>query len=376
MASEARTPISGLSPVLKPSDLPIRLYHLDNLRTALTALVILHHTGIPYGGLGSWPYRSRFHSEGSSPSLVVFNAVNQTFFMGSFFYLSGMMSSMSVRRRGPTAFLKSKLTKLGIPVLVYTLLAPALQTCLQRLSEREVVTWDVLKTHLRGLRGVKGPVWYAAVLLVFDILYTVLPRIPSLSFGPTMLLNVASTFLIRIWYPAGMATAPLNLQPGYLPQYIVSYTLGARSSVPTPVSPSLVNRLQKRVLLGVSVASGLSIVSLLRWHPLASMRGGWNWLAFSYAVWNESTGLLIGSTALDAFRGSSWGTKKWRNLGKYSYGAFLVHQPVCVAMQCIMDKWPASSVSKTVVIGIPAIVASWIAGWALTLLPGVEKIIL
>ncbi|PVH81742.1 hypothetical protein DL98DRAFT_514396 [Cadophora sp. DSE1049] len=367
-SSPSRVPISTYPPV--------RLYHLDNLRTSLTGLVILHHASIPYGGLGSWPYRSRFHVEGSSPSLVVFNAVNQSFFMGSFFYLSGMMSSISLRRRGSAAFLKTKWTKLGIPALVYTLLAPPLQTCLQRLLEGKDVTWNILKIHLQGLRGVKGPVWYAAVLLVFDTLYTVLPRISSLSFGPTMVSNVATTFLIRIWYPAGTAIAPLNLQPGYLPQYIISYTLGTRSSVPTPASPPMVTRLQRRVLLGVSVASGLSIVSLLGWHPLTSMSGGWNWLAFSYAIWNEATGLLIGSTVLDAFRGSSWGTRKWRNFGRYSYGAFLVHQPICVIIQSIMDKWPASGIVKTVVIGVPAVVASWIAGWALTLLPGVDRIIL
>ena len=238
------------------------------------------------------------------------------------------------------------------------------------------LTWNILSYHIRGLRGVKGPVWYAAVLLLFDTLYAIQPRIPSLSFGSTMALNVATTFLLRIWYPAGRAIAPFNLQPGYLPQYIISYNFGTQSSIPTPVSPPMLSRLQKRFLLGVSVASGLSIVSLLRFHPLASMSGGWNWLAFSYAIRNESTGLLIGSTLLDAFRGSSWGTRKWGNIRRYSYVAFLAHQPVCVIIQSIMDSWPADGLMKTIAIGVPAIVVSWIAGWALTLVPGVGEVVL
>ncbi|KAK0099436.1 hypothetical protein ONS96_008460 [Cadophora gregata f. sp. sojae] len=156
-----------------------RVYHLDNLRTFLTSLVILHHVSIPYGGIGSWPYHSQFHAPGSSPSLVVFNAVNQSFFMGTFFYMSGMMSSMSLPRRRTVAFLETKWMKLGIPVLVYTLLGPPLCTTLQRLLDGEALTSRILRDHLQELRGVKGPVWYPAVLLVFDTLYTIIPRLQA-----------------------------------------------------------------------------------------------------------------------------------------------------------------------------------------------------
>jgi hypothetical protein len=51
------------------------------LRVVLTALVILHHTAITYGGSGSWFYREV--RDGGSPTsvlLTVFCAVNQSFF--------------------------------------------------------------------------------------------------------------------------------------------------------------------------------------------------------------------------------------------------------------------------------------------------------
>ena len=144
-SSESHSALSSPSPTPAPAYPVNRLYHLDNLRTTLTGLVILHHTSIPYGGLGSWSYRSRFHTEGSSPSLVVFNALNQSFVMGSFFYLSGMMSFQSLRRRGPAAFLKTNWIKLGIPVAAFTLLAPPLQICVQRLLVGKELTWNILK---------------------------------------------------------------------------------------------------------------------------------------------------------------------------------------------------------------------------------------
>ena len=68
---------------------PQRLYDLDNFHTYLIALVIYHHTAIPYGGSGDWMYKSQFHTTESSPPLMAFNAIDQTYFMGSFFFLSG-----------------------------------------------------------------------------------------------------------------------------------------------------------------------------------------------------------------------------------------------------------------------------------------------
>ncbi|CAN9145451.1 unnamed protein product [Alternaria alternata] len=62
-----------------------RTHALDNLRTCLTALVILHHASTPYGGAGPWPYTSPLYMPNSSPILLTFNVINQTFFMATFF---------------------------------------------------------------------------------------------------------------------------------------------------------------------------------------------------------------------------------------------------------------------------------------------------
>jgi glucan biosynthesis protein C len=295
--------------------------------------------------------------------------------MGSFFFLSGMMSSTSLRRRGTKEFLRTKYMKLGIPVVVCSLLGPPFQTVIQRLFEGKVVGWDILVTHLKGLTGVKGSVWYPAVLLVFDTLYTVMPKIPRLPFGPIMLLNIVAAFLLRVRYPTGTALAPLNVQPGYLPQYIISYLLGTVTSIPTGDTPSLLTRGQMKSLLGASIASGAMILVLLPSYPLSSINGGWNWLALAYAVWNETTGGLIASMVLDTFRKSSRATKKWGNISEYSYAAFLVHQPVCITIQYALNKWEAGGVVKTIVVGGLGVIGSWLAGWGLTMIPGFRKII-
>jgi hypothetical protein len=81
-------PTLKMSPVpSEPTPSP-RLFYLDNFRTYLTALVMYHHTSLLYGGIGAWPYSSRFHTPGSSPTLISFNAINQPYFTDSFFFLS------------------------------------------------------------------------------------------------------------------------------------------------------------------------------------------------------------------------------------------------------------------------------------------------
>ena len=73
------------------------LYYIDYLRVVLTVLVILHHSSITYGGQGSWYY---IQSSGNkfTPTvglLSLFTGVNQAYFMGFFFLISGYFTPES-----------------------------------------------------------------------------------------------------------------------------------------------------------------------------------------------------------------------------------------------------------------------------------------
>lgn len=58
---------------------PPKLHYVDNCRSCLTALVILHHTACSYGGIGRNVYQSSLHSQASSTALVGLNGFNQSF---------------------------------------------------------------------------------------------------------------------------------------------------------------------------------------------------------------------------------------------------------------------------------------------------------
>lgn len=360
---------------------PGRLYYLDNFRTFLTTLVIYHHVSIPYGGLGSWAYKSKFHTPSSSRPLIAFNVINQTYFMASFFFLSGHLSAAALKRKGRKSFLKTKFLKLGIPIIAYSMLTFPLTSALLKSYKGERFGLEIFTQYWKTLRGIKGVCWYTATVLIFDTIYAFLPsNTPTLagtSFLPNMLLDVSANFLVRFIYPLSTKIDFLNLRVGFLPQYIASYTLGASlASPPTPPAPGKTNR---NILLASSAASTATGLGLLHFRPNAypramdSFSGGPNMLALSYAVWNESTGYLLGTSILNLFKTSKWLNRSWGSVGRYSYAAFLVHPTVCVGAQIWTDEWDAGPLFKTLVIGTASVLGSWGVGWGLVRVPGVGR---
>jgi glucan biosynthesis protein C len=99
---------------------PARLFHLDNLRLYLTILVILHHTAIAYGAVGDWSIVDPAVDDISPVFLTFFTAVNQSYFMSAFFLLAGYFTPRSLDRKGRASFIKDRLIRLGIPLLLFT----------------------------------------------------------------------------------------------------------------------------------------------------------------------------------------------------------------------------------------------------------------
>src|ERR1700760_3125158 len=152
-----------------------RNHAFDNLRSFLTALVILHHTAIVYGGAGGWNIRSRcFPPE--STILVLFTAVDQTFFMALFFFLSGHFTQLQIlKRKGAKSIvLRSRLLRVLLPAVIYTLLVPPTLYLMVWASGKggsdSAVTnaWSIYLSYWTHLRGINGPVWYLGLVMVFD----------------------------------------------------------------------------------------------------------------------------------------------------------------------------------------------------------------
>jgi glucan biosynthesis protein C len=392
-----------------------RTYALDNLRTFLTVLVIVHHAALPYGGLGSFGYRSPHHPHGSSISLTVFCILNQTFFMALFFVLSGFFSSIAAKKRSRGTFLFEKWRRLGVPTFIYSVFGRGLFKAI--LAWRVNSTWwEGVKSEfvagVKSTRGAAGPTWYTALLLVFDVLYTIgLPQhfvvklskerqplksnghsMPTASAPPRnviptthivlgLSLAAISTFLIRLRYPFGYTFVPLGLNVGYTPQYILYYCAGIyiqRRGIPLKV----LVRPHTIITVG-AIALGLLAFGIVQVQGVIKKggnlgeigrlaAGGVNVFAFLYATLNEYVGFLCGTALLYAFHHFAFLSRRWSifdvDIASGSYAAFLVHMHVLLETMTFFDEdaWKdLSPVIKMIVVGVIAVVKSWSLGLAM-----------
>jgi Acyltransferase family len=111
--------------------MPPRDFYIDRLRSAITVLVILHHTAITYGAIGGWFWREAEPSRTlSGILLILFCTTNQAYFMGFFFLLAGYFTPASLDRKGYRRFILDRFIRLGIPILAFTLILGPLTVAL------------------------------------------------------------------------------------------------------------------------------------------------------------------------------------------------------------------------------------------------------
>ncbi|WP_371602455.1 acyltransferase [Streptomyces sp. NBC_01220] len=100
-----------------------RLCWLDNLRIALIVVVVAHHAAQAYGPADWW----YVEGEPRSGALATLSALDGTFFMSLFFFISAYFVPASHDRRSGWSFVGGRLLRLGVPVLVGALtLVPGL----------------------------------------------------------------------------------------------------------------------------------------------------------------------------------------------------------------------------------------------------------
>jgi glucan biosynthesis protein C len=212
---------------------PARLFYLDNLRVALTVLVVLHHVAVGYSRIPDWYYYQAPHDP-TGTLLDWFLEFDQSFFMGLFFLISGFFTPGAVDRKGPGRFVRDRLLRLGVPLLVFALLLRPLLTLPgyfgsgQSFWSHYLATWD------------PGPAWFLEVLLIFALGYALLrrwrpaaaptgePAAPSAAAVGWFVVGLtAITAAWRLVVPLGSVWPGIGLPtPAYLPQYTALFVVG------------------------------------------------------------------------------------------------------------------------------------------------------
>jgi surface polysaccharide O-acyltransferase-like enzyme len=322
---------------IRPDLSHTRAVWIDRLRAGLILLVILHHAAITYGASGSWFYKA---TEATSLPLTFLAAVNQAFFMGLFFMLSGALAPASLDRKGAAAFLSERVLRLGLPVVIFGFLLGPLTAALASAPPSDILA----ETGRRILHGnfILGPLWFPAALLVFSIVLAVWPTstcetrtVPPFAhwLGLALLTGLAA-LAIRQVVPVGATVAGFQL--GYFASYVVLFAVGVRAG-----RNGWLDRLPARSLR-LSMAVGLAALPVLPAVVLSTdaprFETGFSRAAIAYAFWEPLVALgAIAAIIHWSQRSGDRAMVFWNRTAANSYGAFILHAPILVAASRVLD---------------------------------------
>ena len=360
---------------------PSRNAGLDALRAALTVLVLFHHTAITYGAIGGWFYREvptdgRFETK----LLVFFCTINQAFFMGLFFLIAGYFTPGAVARKGVAGFVRDRLLRLGVPLLVFGfVIGPA------TIALAATVRGQSFGATLQSLweRGVfeNGPLWFAQALLVFSIVPLIWQRWPVRPFPSNLALMAAAlavglaAFALRLVWPVGVNV--FGLQLGYFASYVVLFAAGCAGAsgqwlVHVPHRQRAFWRRIARLALLVLPAVVLAAPFVPFLH--GDTAGGMNLQAVVYAVWEPLVAWGIILSLLHRFGRHDFGPI-WRMLAQRAFAIFIIHPPVLVAIALAWRDISAPHLVKFAVTGTATCLACyWLAGLLLRV-PAIRRIV-
>lgn len=329
------------------------IYYIDLLRVFLTILVFYHHAAISFGASGGWFYYAK---EGFSDSLRgIFSinmAIDQSYFMSLFFFISAFLMPRSYDKKGARLFIKDRVNRLVIPLMIYFFVINPLLI---------YFIWG------KGWGFGLGPMWFVFTLILFEASYVIyrslikkgirfnwqFPGIfPIICF---ILLMGFSAFAVRLVIPTG--TDIMGLQLGYFPLYIGMYFLGLVAYRNDWLNALKMVNGYIWVTVVLFIVIPLFLLALKDCTDGNLLSGGWNQFAFAYALWEPVT--CVGICYFLLVFSRTHLNRKWRFiewLSKNTYAFYIIHPVILVGCTFMAESLPFSPLGRfaaVLVVGIP-----------------------
>jgi len=343
-------------------------------------LVVLQHIAVTYSGFGGW-----YYVEPSEIDIIqtiifgFFQAFTQGYFMGLLFLIAGYFTPNSYDKKGFALFIKDRLIRLGIPIVIYVLVIhPILGMGIlgYRVGSDGFVpngNGGIMASYVEYLRGFHfiggtGPLWFALALLIFSILYALLrkfvapkslasdknfPKFTSIAI--LILLVSLCAFLIRIPQPIG--TDVFNMQLGYFSQYIILFIIGIYCK-----RNDWLEKLDYKVgkswlIWGISLGFVLFAIIMISGGALEDrlylFDGGLTWQSAAFALWESfvAVAMTIGLIALfkDKYNRQS---ELVRRLSRNAFSVFVFHSVIIVSLSLLFAPINLVPIIKFVIVAI------------------------
>ena len=368
-----------------------RIFFIDNLRIFLIALVVLHHLSITYGAIGGWYYKEVEGDLFTTVILTMFTASNQSFFMGFFFLISAYFTRISLERKTVGTFVKDRLVRLGIPLIVFFFVLSPLTNFI-KVKFGDGVDIDLFE-FVKQYHGIGfGPLWFVEALIYFSLIYAGYrwlsgrkagaPSEPRKFPKPTIIalyaLGISAlSFVVRLWFPLGSELGYTGFQLPYFPQYIALFFAGLLFAKYNWFDAITFRQGVKWFAVAqVFIIVVFPIFFMFGGDDSEAFRGGWTWQSAVLCIWEQVTGfsLMIGLTGIFNEKLNKQG-KLAQLLSGSAYAVFIIHAFVVVALSLIVKDWVVYPVLKFIVLTPFALFFCFGIGMFLKQIPGVNKVI-
>ncbi|HTO61147.1 MAG TPA: acyltransferase [Bradyrhizobium sp.] len=363
---------------------------IDALRAAVTLLVVFHHTAITYGAIGGWYYKEIAPSISlSGVLLILFCTINQAWFMGLFFLLSGYYTPPAYDRHGTGGFIRERAIRLGTPLVVYFLLLHPLTNALAEIAKGRSFATAFAYQWMHA-RFEPGPLWFAEALLIFAAVWLVWrqarkgaptadqQRFPSnTALLAAVLLTGLAAFLLRLVWPVGVNVAFLQL--GYFASYIALFAAGCAAAsgrwlerIPEPS-----RQLWLRIAWIACPILPLAALLDLHFHVFPGpSEGGLNPQAVLYAFWEPfvALGFILGLLSFFQ-RHFAVLNGLWSSLARRAFLIYIIHPPVLVGVAVAWRDVAAPALIKFLLTGSAACALCYLVAGLLLRVPAIARVV-
>lgn len=379
---------------------------IDYLRTAVTLMVLAHHSSLAYTTFAHFDKQQL--SRSTAPVVDVMRWAfldyaenfNDVFLMSLMFFVSGLFVLPALRRHGTFGFIRDRFLRLGVPFAFAVLvLMPVAYYASWQLTGRSNGFWDFYQRLAQAGFAV-GPPWFIWVLLFFDVVLAAI-LVPLRRWMPgagRFMRNLQShpvaTF-VGMFFLAALAYVPLLFRYGFgtwtnfltspfsfqVPRiglYALWFAIGFLAGIPGSTE-GLLSRdasLARRWplwLLGCLLAYN-ALWFLPRWSVVHQLPGA-DQKTLEALLWVLScVASCFGFLAL--FRGVSMTSRPWINsLSRSAYVMYLVHYVFITWTQRVVLDRPVHASIKFAFVFLATTLLSWLTAQVVFRIPKVKTIL-
>ncbi|MBE9585503.1 acyltransferase [Mucilaginibacter sp. JRF] len=369
-----------------------KLTYIDNVKVLLTALVIIHHALVTYGAPGGWYYSEKTGLEAAIIPMTIVVAINQSFFMGYFFFLSALFVPSSYNKKGAARFIADRLLRLGIPLMFYSfILSPVMNYLVYYYAGEHHITFGQFLSGYDGWISF-GVMWFVVALLLFNICYAVI-RLASkssaifridLPSNKRIILFALSigliSFAVRMIFPVGWVLKPLGFQLGHFPQYIALFTLGVVASSNNWLGQITYEQAVKMRRIAISIGGlGLLFIYAIKVIfnvPMDWFSGGCNPISLLYSVWEQLTGFTI-CVAVTGIAKYRWDNRSatFSALSRAAFATYIFHPLVLIALSMLFRPLAIDPAVKALCVVPLGVAGSFALALLLVRIPLVNRVI-